>query len=163
MYHIIMSKYSNAISNILNNNTIISDKNICEIIALFSSNKLKHYLRCKYDDFFISNRLLTYPHKHHFTYNDMSLYFKNITKKINKRHPLIHFEKEENIISLYKGTRYKITFNIIDNELYLYPNNEDSPEWVYSEPSTLFDLWLNSIFIEEPKKLLPNDILFENC
>ena len=159
-----MSKYNKAISNMLYNNTIISDISICEIISTFSSNNLKYYLFCKYKKYFIPKSPSTYSKQHNFTFDDMALYFNYIMKKLNKRHPLIHFEKTNDIITLYVGQDYSITFKIMNNKLYLHNKlNQYTIEWVYSDPYMLFDLYLNKVFHENPNELYAHDILFEYC
>ena len=159
-----MSQYNKAISNMLYNNTIISDVSICEIVAIFSSNNLKYYLYCKYKQYFIPKSPSTYSKRHNFTFDDMAFYFKYIMKKLNKRHMLIHFKKNNDIITLYIGQDYHITFKIINDKLYLHNKlNLYTNEWVYSDPYTMFDLYLNKVFYENPNKLCANDILFEYC
>ncbi len=124
-------------------------------------NPLKYYLYCKYREYFIPNSPRTYISKHYFTFNDMALYFNNISKRLNNRHPIIHFEKNNNIISLYHGND-KITFIIVENKLYLYHIHQSSVEWPYSNPPMLFDLYLNKMFCDNPNNLLKSDILFEH-
>ena len=155
-----MSKYNNAIINILHNNTIISEIGICCIIAEYCMNPVKYFLSQKFNEYY--NNYNKYKRvsstKHYFTFDDMAYFFNNIAIKLGHNHTTIHLTKNNDIIELYYNTNC-MKFKIKENDnLYLQPESYNSVAWPYKDPVFMFNLYLNKLNRENI--LLETDILF---
>lgn len=157
-----MYKYNSIIINILYNNTTINEIGICNMIAEYCMNPVKYFLLQKFNKYYIIEKKysLININKFYFTFDDMSDFFNEITRKLGHTHSIIHFTKTNDIIELYYNSN-NIKFKIKeDNNLYLQPETIESKAWPYKNPVFLFDLYLNHLYYDNI--LLETDILFKD-